>query len=384
MINSSCFSKSRILKYMSRQLFVFLGILSHSTFGDEYLTEKKFYTLMKKGLNHGSKFDYLFSLLVDNISFNSKGAIELIEEIVKIGSKRMKRYVFEHVRCLMKFGKEIEWHIGTFINCMVSDNEVAHIVVNVLLTLMDNPANVRALAKYLDSLETLQNSKKELIYILLRDPLAIEKFSESVEEELRDLNIPSLVEDFSEQLETNYKNTFPFDDNRNERYFLTINLPKVASIYNSYSEYYWIKQLPFNFNFGILNNENKHNNYRMLSAYLEYHDNNKLILYTKIYDVIKINIKTQSIKFICMIGDSTVDKNCRFTVTAEFLNFEPFDFKNMRSFSKGNQAEQFYKIEKEGVVINFKRELYSHDPSEFILYSIYAYVQIRPCRWKFN
>ncbi len=124
MLNSSVFSLKKVIKHMSRQIFVFLGIISHSNIGDDYLEKKKFYQLIKKGIVHSGKFDYLITNLLDNLNFNTRNAVELIQDILELGSKRIKRYVFEHIRCLFKFGKEILWSFKNFQFSIDYDAEV--------------------------------------------------------------------------------------------------------------------------------------------------------------------------------------------------------------------------------------------------------------------
>ena len=55
------FALRGVAKSMSRQIFTFLGIISQSTLGEDYLDKKNFYNLIRKGLVHSGKFDYIFS-----------------------------------------------------------------------------------------------------------------------------------------------------------------------------------------------------------------------------------------------------------------------------------------------------------------------------------
>ena len=54
---------------MSRQIFTYIGIISQSIQGEEYLDKKGFFKLIAKFLNKDSTYDYILTLLFDNLKF---------------------------------------------------------------------------------------------------------------------------------------------------------------------------------------------------------------------------------------------------------------------------------------------------------------------------
>ena len=110
------FSFKRIYNSLSRNIFSFIGILSQTTIGDEYLEKKKFYALLDKFVTNSNKFDYLLTTIIDNLNFNSKNVSNWIMKLIKEGSSKIKRYIFDHIRCLIKYGKDIKIGIETMIN----------------------------------------------------------------------------------------------------------------------------------------------------------------------------------------------------------------------------------------------------------------------------
>jgi hypothetical protein len=337
--DSSPFSLKRVCKSMSRQIFVFLGMISQSSLGEDYLDKKGFYGLIRKALIHSGKFDYIFTNLIDNLNFNTKNAVELIQDILESGSKRIKRYVFEHIRCLFKFGKEVLWSFKNFKFTIDHDTEVSKIVVIILSSLftegkyIDDFINAKPLIKKI----SLMN--KDIVYLMMRNREAYECLYDFIEEEIKNLDILKIVENFSNDLEENMHEIFNADDTQNDNYYLNINLPKIEHQYENFSELFWIKQLPFNINIGIVD-ETGHTNLEtlVLNTYLEFHDSHKLIIYSKVHEEIKINTDRHSIKFICMLGDQIIDNFCRMIYHANFLTFDGNDFKSMSTFVRNKIA----------------------------------------------
>jgi hypothetical protein len=318
---------------MSRQIFVFLGMLSQSVLGEDYLFKKGFYSLIRKALTHSGKFDYIFTNLIDNLNFNTKNAVDLIQDILETGSKRIKRYVFEHIRCLFKFGKEVLWSFKNFKFTIDHDQEISKIVINILSSLftegkyIDDFLNAKPLIKKMSLIQ------KDIIYLMMRNKDIYDSIADFIEEEIKNLDIINIIESYANDLEENMNEIFNADDAENKYYFLNINLPKIENVYENFTELFWIKQLPFNVNIGILD-ESGHSNTEtlVLNTYLEFHDSHKLILYSKVNDDIKINTDRHLIKIICMLGDHFIDNSCKMIYHANFLNFDQNDFKSMTLF----------------------------------------------------
>ncbi len=308
-------------------------MLSQSSLGEDYLDKKNFYTLMRKGLIHSGKFDHIFTNLIDNLNFNTKNAVELIQDILELGSKRIKRYVFEHIRCLFKFGKEVLWSFKNFKFTIDHDAEVAKIVVNILSTLLTEGKYIEDFLNEKPFIKKISSIQKDVLYLMMRNKETYNSLYEFVEEEVKSLDIQKVVEKYSFELEENMQQIFKMDDQSSENFYISINLPKIENQYENFTELFWIKQLPFNINLAIME-ENGHSNLEtlVLNTYLEFHDSHKLIIYSKVSEEIKINVERHSIKFICMLGDQIIDSYCRMIYHANFLTFDSSDFKTMTAF----------------------------------------------------
>lgn len=348
------------------------------------MDKKGFYVLIKKFLVHSGKYDYLFTNIIDNLNFNTKNAVDLIQDILELGSKRIKRYVFEHIRCLFKFGREILWSFKNFQFSIDHDQEVGKIVINILSSLFTEGKYVEDFLQAKPLIKKIRLIKKDMLYLMMRNKEAYSCLQDFIEEEIEKFNLKELIENYSVELEQNMSEIFNTEDTPIENYYLSISLPNIENQYDNFSELFWIKQLPFNINIGILDESGHSLDHLILNTYLEFHTNYKLILYSKVYEEIKINTEKHSIKFICMLGDQIIDCNCKMIYQAIFLTFDQNDFKNMTQFKKEKSDENFYKVEKDGVVINFikdKNERTSKtNENIYILYSIYFYVNIKPSK----
>lgn len=318
---------------MARQIFIFIGIISHSLLGEDYLEKKGFYSLMKKALVYSGRYDYIFTTLIDNLNFNTKNAVDFIQTILESGSKRIKRYVFEHIRCLFKFGKEILWSFKNFKFSIDHDVEVGKLVINILSSLFTEGKYIEDFLSAKPFILKISQTKKDILYLMMRNKDAYDSLNDFIEEELKTIDIKSIVETYADELESNMSEIFNSDETNNEYYYMQIHLPKIAHQYENFTELFWIKQLPFNINIGIMD-ENGHASMEplVLNTYLEFHDSNKLILYSRVHDEIKIDIERNTIKFICMLGDQIIDSYCRMIYHANFLTFDQNDFKSINTF----------------------------------------------------
>ena len=318
---------------MSRQILVYIGIISQSPLGEEYLDKNGFYVLIRKAIIHNGLYDYFFTCLIDNLNFNTKNALDLIQDILESGSKRLKRYVFEHIRCIFKFGKEIAWSFKNFQFTIDYDSEVNKLVMNILSTLLVEGKYIEDFISARPLIEKIESVKKELLYLMMRKGESYSPLNKFIDEEIKKTSVKDLIETYSKELEENIQEIFPQDDIPNDYYYLHINLPNIEKQYDHFSELFWIKQLPFNINLAIMENYGQSSyDTIVLNTYLEFHDSNRLILYSRVNNEIQINIKKHSIKFICMLGDQIIDHNCKMIYHANFLTFEYSDFKNLSSF----------------------------------------------------
>ena len=135
------FELKKLYQSLSRSTFSFIGILSQTTKGDEYLKKKNFYNLLDRFITKSNKYDYILTTIIDNLNFNSKNVSNWIIKLIKEGgSIKIKRYIFDHIRCLLKYGKDIKIYIEMMIDYLDSENkeniECNEIIIDILKILI--------------------------------------------------------------------------------------------------------------------------------------------------------------------------------------------------------------------------------------------------------
>ena len=373
------FSIIRISKSLSRQLFTFIGLISQSMQGDEYLDKKGFYKLISKFLNKGSFYDYILTLLIDNLNFNSKNVIEFMKILIERGSKQIKRYIIEHVRCLLKFGKDVMLNIQTLMNAIdPNDIDCNRVIISILTSLVFEGRYIEEIVKNKDYIHKLSLINKEIIYIMMRNKEAYDILYDTfITDEIKNINIESIIIDYSEKLEDSMNEIFNSDD-KNDNYYLNINLPKIENQYENYSELFWLKQLPFNVNL-LINRGNEKKLDLFLNSYMEYIDAKTILLYSKLQEGtdIEIDFDEHEIKFVCTLGYSNIDRSCKVISNyTNFLTFGKSEFNQKLIFKKGK--ETYFKIEKEGVTFIFTKKDKNLENGRYSIFSVYFSIKIHP------
>jgi hypothetical protein len=101
------FTIKRIYNTLSINIFIYIGIISNSTEGDEYLNKQGFYTLLDKFIVPNNKNDYLLTIIIDNINFNSNYVNNWIKKMLLKGNNQIKKYILNHILSLLVLEKEI-------------------------------------------------------------------------------------------------------------------------------------------------------------------------------------------------------------------------------------------------------------------------------------
>lgn len=370
------FLLKRIYKTMSKHIFTFLGVLSQSAQGEEYLEKKGFYSLISKFVQPNYNYDYLLTNLIDNLNFNSKNVIDFMKTILTNGSKKIRRYVFEHIKCLLKFGKDIMWNVKNLISSLESDNDVNKVIISILTSLVLEGRYIDDFTdKNANLIEKLSMTNKEIIYIMMRNRESFNALEDFIQQEIKNINMKQIVADYAEKLEENMNEIFYYEDSRQDNFYLNINLPKIENQYENYTELFWLKQLPFNINIMISNAHNARETF-VLNTYLEYIDSKKLIIYSKPqgFAKISVNFDDQKIKFLCMLGEHFIDTKCKVINNTNSLTFDKTD--QLATISINN--ETYYKLEKDGVVIILTKNEKSKRENEYLIFSVYFGIKIRP------
>ena len=375
------FSILRIFRTLSRQLFTYIGIINQSINGEEYLEKKGFYKLISKFLNKGSSYDYILTLLVDNLNFNSKNknVIEFMKQLIINGSKQIKRYIIEHIKCLLKFGKDIMLSIDILLNALdPNDNESNKVIINILTSLVLEGRYIEEIVKNKEYINKLISINKEIIYLMMRNKEAFDILYESfIVNEINNINIEKIIKEYSENLEDSMLEIFNSDDNKNDNFFLHINLPKIENQYENYTELFWLKQLPFNINIQIMRGNEKRYDL-ILNSFMEYIDAKNLLLYCKLQEEndIEINFDENDIKFLCILGNSNIDRSCK--VINNYANFLTFGKSEFNQKIKSESHESYFKIEKEGVKFILSKKDNNKESKIYSIYSVYFSIKIHP------
>ena len=205
-------------------------------------------------------------------------------------------------------------------------------MINILSSLFREGKYIEEFLSAKPLIKKIGQIKKEILYLMMRNQEAFNYLNEFIEEEIKNLKLEELVDSYSKELEQSMKEIFTTDETSSQCYYLTINLPFIENQYDNFAELFWIKQLPFNINIGIVDESGHGLDHLILNTYLEFHDSYKLILYSSVSEDIRINPEKHSIKFICMLGDQFIDNNCKMIYHASFLTFDYHDFKTMTKF----------------------------------------------------
>ena len=379
------FTIKRLYRSMSKHIFNFLGVLSHTAQGETYLETKGFYKLISKFISN-SNYDYILINLIDNLNFNSKNFISFIIEILNSGSNKIKRYVFEHMKCLLIFGKDIMCNVKLLINSLSKgNNEVNYVIISILKSLIQEGKHIDELSlndKKNNIVSTLSSINKEIIYLMMRNKEMMPYLDEFIKEELKNLNMKQIVNDYAVKLEENMNEIFNYEDTRNDSHYLNIYLPKIENQYENYTELFWLKQLPFCVNVTV--SETHKNEQYLLTTYLEYFNEKKLIIYATPQDTKQIHIKTNEnqLKFYCMLGEHYIDTKCKVINYTYSLTFDKNEYDKYKEVKVNNNL--YHRIEKEGVSILLQPLSEGNNTSrQYILYAVYFSIRIRPEKKQF-
>ena len=375
------FSFKRIYCTLSRNIFAFIGILSQTTLGDEYLVKKNFYALLDRFVSKSNKYDYILTTIIDNLNFNSKNVLNWITKLMSQGSPKIKRYIFDHIRCLLKYGKDIKIDIKTMINCLDENNpECNEVIIDILKSMVLEGKNMDSVMHDKTMINKTYAIDKSFTYVLMRNMKSLDCIMDIIDKELKEINIDKIINDYSNELKQSMNEVF--DDNiqnsDNNKYFLNINLTKIENQYENYNEFYFLKQLPFNINCALSDNKDDYN----LITYMEYHKNNSIELCGVPQETTNIifDPTKQNLQIKCYLGKYPVDnKTCK-TITeanSQAIIFNKNDMPNLGK--KGNKDiiknnNDIITLNKNGINVVLKK----HKNDSYILVKIVLGVKINP------
>jgi hypothetical protein len=320
------FSIKRIFSTLSRNIFIFLGIISNSNQGDDYLNKQGFYSLLDKFIVQNNKYDYLLTIIIDNLNFNSKYIYKFSQKLLINGSNQIKNYILEHIYCLIYFGKEIIIDVSMLFNCLDPNFQDCNKTITEIIKLLINKnKNIHNVFKEKNIKEKISQVDKSLLFILMRDPKVYEMLNDIINKEVDSINIDKIVDDYGNNIFSTMKEYFNNKDkseNKN-KYYLTINLTEINNKYNHFYEYFWIKQLPISVVLQTIDTKDKRTEY-ILNNYMIYNKghNIKIINDVQAFQKIIFDESISGVQIICLLGRINIGQNCNALNNASnFLTF---------------------------------------------------------------
>ena len=365
----------RIYKTLSRNVFIFLGIISNSNLGDDYLNKQGFYSLLDKFITQSNKYDYLLTLIIDNLNFNSKYFNNWIKKLLINCDNEIKKYVLEHIYCLLNFGKEIIIDVKMIFKALDPEfPECNKIIVSIAKLLINKNKNILQAFKEPSILEKINKVDKTLLYILMREPKIYEFLDDIINKEINNINMDEIVIKYGNEI--NEQMLEKFSNKEKNKYYLTINLSEIKNLYNHYYEYFWIKQLPVSIAIQIIENQDKRNEYILIN-YLHYNNNDnniKIMCHPMDSQNIILDETISGIQIVCLLGRIAISKNCNAINNAS--NFLSFSLKDiLREIMPYKNSKDVFIFQKEGINLILKQ---NENKNSFSLKEISFIIRIKP------
>ena len=371
------FHIKKINNTLSRNIFIFIGIISNSKLGDDYLNKQGFYTLLNKFINNKSnKFDYLITLFIDNINFNSRYTNNWIQKIIETGNKEIRKYILNHIRCLLYFGKEVFVDLKLLINVLNTDFKETDIIIVSIIEILINKGKMNYnIFKDKAILEKISQVDKHLLYILMRDEKIFNYTIDIIKKEAEKIDVDKLVEDYAKEMNESIIEVFNVNEEAKNKFYLNINLSEVHDKYNNYYEYFWIKQLPLDIVVQKIENNDKRYEYILINYLIYNTKENVMQMLSKAQDQQKIIIdKTTGIQIICFLGRITLNKNCNEINNAS--NFLSLSYKDiLKSIFPYRNLKNTFIIQIDSLNIIL---IQNEDKISYTLDKIFFNIQIRP------
>ena len=377
------FGIEQIYSKMSRNIFTFIGILSSTLYGDEYLEEKGFYSMLDKFVDSNNKFDYLLATIIDNINFNSKNVNEWISKLISKGSPQIKRYIFDHIRCIFQLKKELTCDINLLLNSFSTEKENCNnVIISILTSILVRDNNNYEINLTPELTEKISKIDKKLLFIMMRNKDCFELMEDFIQKEIKDINVDDLVVSYGNYLEESTIKIINAkgDDNKDYNVFLTITLSQIEEQYNKIHEFFVLKQLPFYIIIIIKDKESKNIRERyILNSHMEYFSNDKIILYGKPRDNVNqrnIDFRTSTVNFLWKLGDVNIDRMGKYYTGNLDELLVPFGDNELNQKIEIPDNPGLIKLEKEGITLILKED--QNNKGTYSLYSIYCNIKINP------
>ena len=369
------FTKKSIYNTLSRNVFIFIGIISNSKKGDYYLYKQGFYSLLDKLLNTGDKFDYLITIIIDNLNFSSKYANNWIQRLIENGNDQIKKYILNHIHCLLILGKDIITDVKVLFKIIDPNYPERNKIITFIIKILINKSIIdSSIFKDEYIIDKIKQNDKSLLYILMRDTKIYDYLIDIINKEADNTNIDEIVKNYAKVMTKSMLETFT--DKNETKYFLTISLSNINNKYHHYYEYFWIKQLPINIVIQTLENKEKKNEF-ILNNYLEYNEDHNLLIVSQPQESQKIIIDStfSTIQLKCFLGTIAMSKNGN--SKNNISNCISFSVKDIVNEKISNKQNNLFIIKKDCVNFVFKKNDNNNNNS-YTLEKIFFVIRIIP------
>ena len=375
-IDDHPFTIKRIYNTLSRNIFIFLGIISHSSLGNDYLNKNRFYFILEKFISKNNTFDYLLTLIIDILNFNSKYVNIWIHKLILNGNNQIKKYALNHIRCLLILGKEFIFDSKMLFKALDPEfPDCNKIIISIIKILMNNGTNISNIFKDKSIIKKVSLIDKSLLYLLMRDSDIYNYLIDIINEEVNKMNIEEIVDKYGDEMYISMNEVYENRDEMKNKYYITINLSAINNRYHHYYEYFWIKQLPFNVILTTIENGDKRNEF-LLNNYIEYNNDNNIRITSiaRYPQQIIFDESISGIQIICLLGRITISRNCNAINNAS--NFLTFSIKDiLKDIIPLNSAKNIFIFKKDGINLIIKQ---NENKNSFTLEKIFFNIRIRP------
>ena len=369
------FSLKRIYNTLSRDIFTFIGIISNSIKGNEYL--ESFYSLLDKFIVQSNKYDYLLTLIIDNLNFNSKYVFNWVQNIMERNNNKIKKYILNHIHCLLILGKETLINIKMFFKILNPDYpDTNKVIISIIKFLINKGKDISHIFKDQSIIEKVSQVDKSLLYILMRDPNIYDYFIDIINKEIDNINIDKILDNYGNEMHKSMIESFEIIEEDKNKYYLTINLSETDNFYHHYYEYFWIKQLPFNILFQTIGKKEKRTEYFLIN-YMEYNENDhNITIVSQVQEPQKIffDETLSGIQIICLLGKITINRNCKEINNASiFLSFSIDEI--LKDLIPYDISKNNFLFQKDGIKLILKQ---NNNQKSYTFEKLLFNIRIRP------
>ena len=300
----------------------------------------------------------------------------MVQKIIELGNIEIRRYILNHIRCLLKFGKEVIIDIRVLFNILNQEfQEMDKIIVSIFEIMISKGKISYNIFKEKSIIDKISQVDSYLLHILMRDEKIFSYLIDIIKREADLLDVNKIVEQYAKQMNESLIEVFNLNEEAKNKYYLNINLSEVNDRYNYFYEYFWIKQLPLDIVVQKIENNDKRYEYILIN-YLEYNVKENVIkMSSKVPEQQKIIIdKNTGIQIICFLGRIALNRNCNEINNAS--NFLALSFNDiLKNIVPYKNYKNIYIIKKDSINIIL---IQNEDKFSYTLDKIFFNIQIRP------